>query len=319
MPEEITGTEVEKQDTAEFDDAFAERAKSSEEERREDSDFAEDAPGGVGAEGIEGDDAGSFEQSFHDAATNSAASRGDMKDPDLAAELAALKAENQRLAQSEKSQRGRLSVLTKKLVELQAAPKEPPQGQEESEAGKSEGDDWEEFANEFPEMAAIVDKRLAQVDQKVNSVKTEVDRVATTTDTLAEEKILAYKETQFEILGEKHPDFEEIKASPEFRQFIAEAPDDIRAKIKSKHAEDAIEILDTFKDKTGWNTQGPKAEKSEIELINERRAANLRRSAGISSKKVGHTPKADTGSEDDFDAAFAEASAKKEKQRAQLR
>lgn len=320
-PEDVLNeVEQQDQDTAEFDAAFDASAKAIDAGKAEES---EEAPGAGGAEDEAGE-AGDFEESFRDAAAGAAASKGDAKDVDLAAKLAALEAETERLRQSERSQRGRVSALTKKLVEQQAALKEPPkEDKAEGEAGKSEGegDDWEEFAREFPEMAAVVEKRLARVDRKVESVQDRVERVATTADTLAEKELIAYKETQFEILAEKHPDFDEIKASPEWERFKAGADEETLSKIKSKHAEDAIEVLDTFKASTGWGNPPVKTgrTKSEIELINERRAAALKQSTGITSKKVGHSTRQDTATDDDFDAAFAERASKKERERALLR
>lgn len=315
MPVEQTAVEP-----GEFDEAFAERSKAVEEERRDGSEYAEDAPGEVGAEGAQADEEGAFDRSFQDAAANNAASRGDATDVDLAEKLATLEAETARLRQSEKSQRGRVSALTKKLVELQqqkAAPHEAPPNDVaagDGQEGDADGDDWEEFAREFPEMAAIVDKRLAKVDRKVDSVKTEVDRVATTADTIAEKEILAYKETQFDILRDAHPDFEEIKSSTEWQKFKAAADQETLAKIKSKHADDAISVLDSFKDQVGWGDRKA-SRKSDVEMMNERRSAALKQSAGISSKKVGHTPRKEPASDDDFDAAFLDAVQKKEKQR----
>ncbi len=326
MPEE---QEVQEQ-SGEFDEAFAERSKAMEAERRDGSEYAEDAPGGVGAEGAQANDDGdAFDKSFHDAAASAAASRGDANDVDLAEKLAALEAETERLRQSERSQRGRVSALTKKLVELQqqkaaSTSEEPPDtaaaGGEQASGAADDSDDWEEFKREFPEMAAIVDKRIAKVDQKFESVKSEIDRVATTADTIAEKEILAYKETQFDILRDAHPDFEQIKSSPEWQRFKAGADEETIAKIKSKHAEDAIAVLDAFKEQVGWGSRQITGRgKSDVELVNERRSAALRHSAGISSKKVGHTPRKEPASDDDFDAAFLDAVQKKEKQRSFLR
>jgi len=132
-------------------------------------------------------------------------------------------------------------------------------------------------------------------------------------DTIVEKEILAYREAQLDVLSTKHPDFNEIKGSQEFEQFKATANVDVQAKIKSRHADDAIAVLDAFKAQTGWKTKTETKGKSDVEKINERRAANLKQSVGLPSKNVGHSAKVDAGSEEDFDKAFAARSAVIEK------
>jgi len=306
MPDEQVVTA--EMDDAEFDAAFAESAKISEEEAGQD-------PGEVGAQEAGEDDGQAFQESFTDAAVNSAASKGETGDVDLSKRLEEIQADNERLKQSERSQRGRVKALTKKLEEQRAAsvPLADQQGSGDTEG--TNDDDWEEFKREFPEMAAIVDGRLKKVAQKVDSVNDKVKRVSETQDTMVEAEIIAYKETQFEALKRKHSDFEEIKVSKEFADFKANATPEMQAKIKSKHAEDAIAVLDSFKESTGWKGTRQKPGKSEVELLNERRAAALKQSTGISSKQVGHSTRQDTGSDDDFDEAFKEGASKKEKER----
>lgn len=306
MPDEqVAGTEV--QDDAEFDAAFAESAKLSDEVTGND-------PGDVGASTGE-EEGQAFQESFTDAAVHSAAERGDTSDVDLAKKLEEIQADNERLKQSDRSQRGRVAALTKKLEAQRAAIVPPAAAKEEGEAADTSDAEWNEFKTEFPEMAAIVDGRLKKVAKDVSSVSDKVQRVSDTQNTMVEAEIIAYKETQFEELKRKHSDFEQIKESAEFAKFRTEAPPEIQAKIKSKHAEDAIAVLDSFKESSGWKGPRKTPGKSEVEKINERRAATLRQSTGISSKPVGHSARQDTGADDDFDAAFAESASKKEKER----
>ncbi len=293
-----------------FDAAFAEAA--SESPNAEQDINTDEGPGEVGTDNGDGD----FDQSFTDAAVNAAASRGDVADVDLAAKLAEMEKETERLKQSERSQRGRVAALSKKLVELDRAKKElPAEATVTDDEQQGNSKNWEDFKAEFPEMAAIVDERLAPVDNRINSVAKTIEAVTATQDTIIEKEILAYKEAQFDILAEKHADFDQIKSSKEFADFRATADADIQAKIKSKHADDAIEVLDAFKAQTGWKAQVKDTGKSEVEKINERRAAALKKSVGVSSKNVGHSAKVDAGSEDDFDNAFAARAAKIENKR----
>ncbi len=304
MPEENEVVEAEE----EFDAAFAEKAEVSEK-----AEAAKEAPGEIGAE----DDGGEvFDKAFDSAAGDEPAASDEQED--LAAKLEKTEAEVERLKQSDRSQRGRVSALTKKLVEQQAAQKEPPvveQGKGDNAETENNDDDWEEFQREFPEMAAIVDTRLAKVSSKFDSVSERVDKVSATQETLVEKEITAYKDTQFDILRDEHEDLDEVKGSSEFANWRENASSENKVKIQSKHAEDASAVLHAFKEETGWRSKAKPQGKTNVELINERREKALKNSAGISSKKVGHSSKLDTESDDDFDAAFEARALKKEKER----
>lgn len=295
----------------EFDAAFAEYAGQA-----DDAEDLDDVSGEGETDDKDNNEDNDFDTSFASAADEPAAS-DDEQEKDIAAELEATKAEIERLKQSDRSQRGRVSALTKKLVEQKAAASKPPKaGQDiakDSDTDAGDGDDWEDFQREFPEMAAIVDKRLSKVSDRV-------EKVATTQDEFVNERILAYKLEQMDVLKDAHSDAEEIKVSPDFFKWRQSAPDEIKAKIKSHNAEDAADVLTAFKNETGWKGAVAKpAGKSEVELINERRNKALKASAGISSKKVGHSSRQDTESSDDFDSAFKDGSRQKEKQRSLLR
>ncbi len=293
MSDEKSTEVMEEQEYAEFDAAFEEAASQ-----------VEDAPGEVG-----GDEPEDLEQDAADAASAEESLEGE---EDLAGKLAALEEEAERLRQSERSQRGRVSALTKKLLEQRAAHVPPAARQDDVDA--AHGEDWDEFKEDFPEMAAIIERNQARLDSRMNEVNSLIEQLQATQDALIEKEAAVYRTTQLEILGERHPDFEEIKASKEFAEFKASAPANVQAMIASTHAEDAIIVLDAFKQSTGWKPGGEKdTGKSEVERINERRAAALKRSAGISSKKVGRAVRQDMESDDDFDSAFAAAAREKEK------
>lgn len=296
MSDEKSTEVMEEQEYAEFDAAFEEAASQ-----------VEDAPGEVG-----GDEPEDLEQDAADAASAEESLEGE---EDLAGKLAALEEEAERLRQSERSQRGRVSALTKKLLEQRAAHVPPAARQDDVDA--AHGEDWDEFKEDFPEMAAIIERNQARLDSRMNELNSLIEQLQATQDALIEKEAAVYRTTQLEILGERHPDFEEIKASKEFAEFKASAPANVQAMIASTHAEDAIIVLDAFKQSTGWKPGGEKdTGKSEVERINERRAENLKKSAGISSKKVGRAVRQDMESDDDFDSAFAAAAREKEKRRA---
>lgn len=321
MPDEerAVGQDDVEENYDDFDAAFEERAGSSQ---------VEDEPAGAdeGSQGEGGDDDGDDERSgdgdSYDEAFSSAAggepqaAEVEPKSKDVSKEIEKTKHELEKVKHNERSQRGRVAALTKKLESLRAA-QEPPGGQEQNAGagGAEEGDDWDEFEREFPEMAAIVNKRLSKVEQQSDRTARQVQSVADTTETMVVDEIVNYKAEQLDLVRRSHKDVDQIKADPAFATWRATASPEIQAKIKSHHAEDAIDVLDTFKRETGY---GGAPRKSSVREIQERRQQNLRQSAGISSKRVGQ-PAVTNQDADDFDAAFEAGVRQKEKQRERSR
>jgi hypothetical protein len=303
--------------TEDFSEAFDEVASRAEARDESDHGAQDDQLSGRGDESAE------FGEAFEDAAVNVAATKGEAdQEESLIEKVKRLEADNAKLQQSERSQRGRVSALTKKLMERKAATTtEPPKDQGE---GEGEGKDGEpdEFDREFPEMAEILNKRVGKVLKKLEAVESKVEEVRSTTDILTEKEIIAHKEQQFDALANDfgHADYQDVLASQEWQQWKAAAPDDIKQKIKSHDAEDAAQVLDAFKQSTGWKApeRSHRQTKSEVEMIKERREKALKRSAGIPTRKVGHRPQGDED-DGDFDAAFASRASKIEHDRATLR
>lgn len=251
-----------------------------------------------------------------DAAADKAADKNETAETggDDQSELEKTKEELERLKQSERSQKGRVSALTKKLEEMRAAA-EAKSGGQPSDSGTADVGDWDEFKSEFPEMAAIVEQRLSKVEEKLARSEKQVQSVADATVSVANETLTTYKEGQFKKLRQAHADLDEVMASEQFKQWKQSANGETLDKIKSLHADDAISALDDFKKQVGWagKTPATTTDKSEVEKINERRQQRLKNSAGIASKETGH-PQPPKGS-DDFDSGFADTAKKKELER----
>ena len=308
--------------TTDFSEAFDEVAKKAETRDANDHQdgHSRNDAGESGAESRE------FGAAFADAAVTAAATRGEeAQEESLIEKVKRLEADNEKLKQSERSQRGRVSALTKKLLDQKAAT-QPPEGKQ-GQAGVEDdghGEDEDEFDREFPEIAEVLNKRVGRVLKKLEAVESKVNAVKTTTDILTDKEIEAHKNAQYNALASEfgHADYEDVLASQEWQQWKAAAPSDVLQKIKSQDAEDAAEVLDAFKTQVGWKTAQRSSrrqdDKSEVERINERRAQTLSRSAGIPARKVGHRPKGEDD-DGDFDAAFSARAGQIERDRALLR
>lgn len=280
----------------EFDAAFEENAN------KHDDSGVEEIPGEVGEEEPEVEEKAADDTDAQEASGSEEAAEEDD-------ELKKAQQEIERLKHKDSSQRGRLSALTKQLNELRAAQQQPPE--EEASVNADEDSDWEEFQQDFPEIAEVVNKRLSKFDEKINHVKEGVKKVTDTQSTMVEGEITEYRETQMERVRDAHPDIDLVTVDPAFIVWRNNAPADIQEKRNSLHAEDAIAIIDAFKESQQLAPQKAEPEKSEIEKLKEKRRKNLEQSAGIGSKKIGKA----VVENDDFDSAFAATAKQKEKQK----
>jgi hypothetical protein len=216
--------------------------------------------------------------------------------------LARLEKENERLRHSDKSQRGRVSALTKKLME-QAAIVLPP----EPKLDESVKKDWETLSEEYPEISAPIEKRMRELDARMARVNQMLAQGSEFQKILAARERESYRAVQFEELAQRHPDYAEVAASPDFTAWTKEAPEDLRMRLHSTEAKDASLVLDYYKREKGLVGQ------SEVSALKEKRAETLKKSTGISTKKVGQTIRKEVA--DDFDAAFEAFAAKRERER----
>lgn len=321
MPQEEKTQEVEQeeleQDFSEFDAAFEEKAGATEEAAGDGAGEGASTTGDSGDEAKRDNDQ-DYDTSFDSASGDEpAADPKEKENPDLAAELEATKQELERTKQSDRSQRGRVSALSKKLAEQKAATTtEPPKTERDITAGDDgadagDEDDWEEFERDFPEIASVVNQRISKVEQQQDQTAARVEAVSSTTETMVESELENYAAEQFNSVQDAHGDVEQIIQDPDFIQWRDAAPADIQEKRSSVHAEDAIAILDAYK---AHKEATVKPQKTEVEMINERRQQQLQQSAGISLKKIGQAP-ATAESMQAFDDAFDEGVRAKEKQR----
>jgi hypothetical protein len=135
------------------------------------------------------------------------------------------------------------------------------------EAAKSD-ESWEELRGEFPEWADATDKRM---NTKIAALRKElsgVDKTAAVQEKVAQieasMKNTAPMEIQKAIVSFFHPDWEKAIATPEWNSWLKEQPAELKGKITSDKAADAVAVLDAFK-----KTQG--VTKTAAEIAEERK------------------------------------------------
>jgi len=128
-----------------------------------------------------------------------------------------------------------------------------PSKEQMAEAAKSE-EEWEQLRGEFPEWADATDKRM---NAKIAALRKEFTKGSSGTDKAAEiqQEIAQLKaslkdgtsvEVQKGIVSYFYPDWEKTIANPEYSEWLKSQPEDLRSKIKSDKAVDAVAVLEAF-------------------------------------------------------------------------
>jgi len=219
-----------------------------------------------------------------------------------------------RVAQSERSQRGRVGALTKQLQSNRAAPKEPQKTEAKDQADAKDSienleAEVKKAAEDYPEAAGPLAKMIEQV-------KRQVDEVASTVKPIADQRTEAELTRAYETLGEKHPDYMDFIEGDKREKLVdwvqTQRPG-IQRLLGSHDPEDVSLGLTLFKAETGTEQQpaeeDPKSEKTETDA---KRKRQLEGSKDTPDKGV----PAASGAPDDFGAAFKARSEELKRKRA---
>ena len=180
-----------------------------------------------------------------------------------------LQQQNAQLEHNFQSNVGRVSALQRKLNEVekslterqaQPAPQAQAEPEVKQEAEPEEAYDLSSFKDDFPDVYAAMqamnnreraelqksfDQRLAQLDERFSQVSAPMEQ-------LQEERQLEYKQRQLSALSAAHPDWQEVSQTDNFRSWLDQQTDGIRALIQSTAAQDNIVLLNLYK-----GTQAP--------------------------------------------------------------
>jgi len=163
-----------------------------------------------------------------------------------------------------------------------------------------ENESIKRLADEFPEVDQAMQAYLVQQEKKlqakydadIRALKTyykqqEFDRERMQRD--------SFRQSQIQRLAQEHPDWEEVTASNEYQQWIANAPPSIqKVAAESEDAADAAYILSSFKAATGQSQAS-----DELKQRRQRQLQQARTVQSRSGQQRGMEPPADDG-----DAAF---------------
>lgn len=230
--------------------------------------------------------------------------------PDQRARLA-------RLQTSERSQRGRVGALTKKVQRLEggaAAPApagKPPQPEEQqpppeggdAPAGESSAEKLarlETAARDYPESIGPAKEIIDELRQEIAALKPQLEKVSTDAD--AAEVAAAY-----DALAEAHSDYAELAADKDFLGWAGDQTEQVRALLNSWNPRDVSLVLTLYKAEKAAaapNVAEPEPAPAGDGKGESETDAKRRRQLEASRATPSRGAPAAAGVADDFDAAF---------------
>jgi len=150
-----------------------------------------------------------------------------------------------RLKQNEK----RVGAITNKEAErikaAQDAEKNKPT-EEEVKAALETDQEWEQFEKEFPDMAKAIDLKLASKTKGAVSIEEMRKEISG----IKQEAPVNPADLEVRLVGIKHPTWEKTIRTPEYKGWLSTQPKETQQKAAyGKSAEEAIDVLDQFKDR----------------------------------------------------------------------
>lgn len=214
-----------------------------------------------------------------------------------------------------RSDAARVAALSRKLATTAngsaSAPPAANGGGEPTEAQKALDAKIAQLKEDFPAVAdPLIELIQAQRDE-LSSVKAVLNDVS-------EERQAAVVAAELSALEERHPDWREVASAPEFGEWLVNQPPTVQALSNSWDAKETGAVLTLFKLERGMTaSQGgaPGGEPAAATATDAKRARQLEGGADVRSKPAPAT----SGAPNDFEAAFAHFSAKKDQQRSGLR
>ena len=155
-----------------------------------------------------------------------------------------------RLKQAEK----RIGAITNELTNSQNTVVEPelekPTEEQIAEAKESD-EKWKTLKDDFPDWADAIDTRLTSFEKKMTPGVSKEMLQAELKELRKSLKSETKEEIEEAVLTYAHPTWKDDVKTTEYSTWAASQNDDVKEKIKSSFAADAIEVLDLFKSSNG--------------------------------------------------------------------
>lgn len=287
-----------------FAEAFAERAENPAGERQEAGAEAEEAS----ATKEPADEAGSDEAPAPAAAEDNASGTAQKADPwdGLTPEQRQMV---ERLQAADRSQRGRVAALTKKVQRYESEgpkpePKPDPEKTEASDDAGTASDLESRFKSTVEEYSDVLGP-AAEVIEELRKEITELkasDNRTKQVDANSDEAEAEAMAKAYDQLGQAHPDYQQIGASPEFAEWAGKQPKKVQELITSYDPAEVSLSLTLYKAEAGLLSKQP-GEQSGGDGSTAQDEKRARQLEGSRQPEVRGAPAA-SGVPNDFKSAF---------------
>jgi hypothetical protein len=226
-------------------------------------------------------------------------------DPALKALFDSERQARERAEQSDRSQRGRIAALQRK-IEAPAPAAPAPQKKDGDQGGDDEGkpaDPLAQLREDYPDVAGPLLDQIAALRSEIDGFKPSLTKAD-------DDRVAAEYAVQFEALEKQHPDFATLAADKDFLGWVGAQPKKIQEAANSDDAREVSSALTLFKLEREAATKAADPPAA-VPKPDARRQSQLDGGRAATSRPA---PVAQ-GDPDDFEGAFAAASAKKERQR----
>lgn len=225
----------------------------------------------------------------------------DGQQPDPLAELERYKQEAQQWQHRYNSDLGRQNALQRRIQEQEQQIKQlqskAPQASNQNGSDNPEGSgytdaEWEALKEDFPEVAQALEKRMAAVSSQYQQ---QIQQLQQQIQPIQQQAHEQYVSSQYQILEQQHPDWRDVAATNEFRQWVNTQPPAVQQLMGSENAADAAYLISNYKLASGVQQQ-------QAQAVNQRRQRQLQNAQTIPNRGGRRTP--GQPAEDDLDAAF---------------
>ena len=308
----VVDTEVENTED-EFDSAFAEFSgivKEEEEVGNEDSASEEEVAEETGEDEKSVDKSEENKDNNNEESTDS--DEFDKVPDSVKQKLDKFEDERRLLRQQVQSEKGRAKAHQKQVDELKQ--KIANLEATTAKASNMTPAEWDEFKTTYPQMAAQMEAFVNhRLEQETSVLKAENSKLKQQLEPLTKSQSDIEEEAAKLDVAAAHSDYVEIIKTNEFYDWLDARPVAIQNMFDSPVAEDAIELLNMYKQSHPDKFPPPSKSSSEPSKkaaeLEKKREQQLRTAAKVKSNDG--PPSTDTA--DDFDAAFAAFAAKADK------
>lgn len=183
---------------------------------------------------------------------------------------------------------GRQNALQRKIQELQdenlklAKTKVAPENMTNKE--------WSDLKEDYPEIAKGIEARFAET---ANHQQQELAMLRDQLNEMRERDQVSYKEAQYQILEQQHPDWRDVANSTEFGEWLQQQPKPVQTLVESEDAADAAYLLNLYK---------PRVDPVDNSDIKQRRERRLKQAQTVPQR--GGRVRSNLPAEDDYEASF---------------